>query len=249
MSARMDFDAYGEAIGNGAAVIRDHAKRAGLDAAVITCPQWQVLDLVAHVGMVHRWVAGLLRSDQVDADAVLAEGLASSDPLQWLDDGMVGLLQALVDAPAAVSESGPARVATARKMAHATSIHAVDAMSASLGRAPSAGEVWFRAAHAADGIDSLLSLGVTQSQSRVRSEQQRAVAVVPDDITDAWTVQISPEPAVVVPEIRPDATTVWHGSAVDLYLHLWNRGGDIREEGTPYCDEWRELSALQWGDG
>lgn len=245
MNTRLDFEAYGEAIGNGATVIRDHAKRAGLDAPVVTCPEWQVRDLVAHVGMVHRWVAGLVRSERVDTDAVLVEGLAFEDPLQWLDDGMAGVLQALVDAPG----SDPARMATARKMAHATTIHAVDAMSASLGRVPTSGEVWFRSVHAADGIDSVLSLGLTQPRSRVRSERPRSVAVVPDDLTEAWTVLISAAPAVVIPGVAAEATTTWSGSAVDLYLHLWNRGGRIQETGEPYRDEWRELSAVAWGEG
>lgn len=245
MNTLLEFEAYGEAIGNGAAVIRDHAKRAGFDTTVVTCPDWKVADLVAHVGMVHRWVTGLLRSEPIDTDAAFAEGHEVSDALQWLDDGLVGVLQALVDAR---ESDNPAALATARKMAHATTIHAVDAMSASLGRTPRADEVWFGAAHALDGIDALLFGGLSEEASRVRSEQPRTLALVADDVAQAWTVIVSPEPATVIPRSAGNANTTWSGNAVDLYLHLWNRGGEIRESGIPYRDQWRELSAVSWGD-
>ena len=38
-----------------------YAERAGLRAAVPTCPDWDVRALVAHQGMVHRWATAIVR--------------------------------------------------------------------------------------------------------------------------------------------------------------------------------------------
>ena len=47
-----------------------YAGRAGLDAPVPTCPDWTVLDLVAHQGMVHRWAAALVRGERPSDEEV-----------------------------------------------------------------------------------------------------------------------------------------------------------------------------------
>ena len=67
-----------------------YAGRAGPAAAVPTCPEWTVLDLVAHQGMVHRWAAALVRGERPGDDEVAAfeaAGRASSEPLEWLREG------------------------------------------------------------------------------------------------------------------------------------------------------------------
>jgi hypothetical protein len=38
---------------------------------VPTCPEWTMLDLAAHQGMVHRWAAALVRGERPD-DATVA---------------------------------------------------------------------------------------------------------------------------------------------------------------------------------
>ncbi len=47
-----------------------YADRAGLEAPVPTCPDWTVLDLVAHQGMVHRWAGALVRGEQPSDEEV-----------------------------------------------------------------------------------------------------------------------------------------------------------------------------------
>ena len=49
-----------------------YAGRAGLEAPVPTCPDWVVLDLLAHQGMVHRWATALVRGERPDDDEVAA---------------------------------------------------------------------------------------------------------------------------------------------------------------------------------
>ena len=47
-----------------------YADRAGLEAPVPTCPDWTVLDLVAHQGMVHRWARRLVRGERPSDEEV-----------------------------------------------------------------------------------------------------------------------------------------------------------------------------------
>ena len=119
-----------------------YADRAGLRAPVPTCPDWTVRNLVAHQGMVHRWAAAIVRGERLDPDAAQQEGQVSPDPLKWPRDGAIELAQALTDAPEDLkvlrflNDPPPARQFWARRQCHETTIHAVDALSAALGRFP-----------------------------------------------------------------------------------------------------------------
>ena len=158
-----------------------YAERAGLDAPVPTCPEWTVLDLVAHQGMVHRWAAALVRGERPGDDAVAAyeaEGRAAADPVGWLADGALEVAAAVREAP----EDRPAlvflndapaapRAFWARRQCHETTIHAVDALSASLGRPPRASETWIDPVLARDGIDELLGGFLTRPRSRLRCDE------------------------------------------------------------------------------
>ena len=168
-----------------------YAERAGLDAPVPTCPEWTVLDLVAHQGMVHRWAAALVRGERPGNDAVAAyeaEGRVSADPVGWLADGALEVATAVREAP----EDRPAlvflndapaapRAFWARRQCHETTIHAADALSASLGRPPRASETWIDPVLARDGIDELLGGFLTRPRSRLRCDDPAVLAVVPDD--------------------------------------------------------------------
>jgi uncharacterized protein (TIGR03083 family) len=73
----------------------------GLDPAtrVPTCPDWQVRDLVGHIGQAYRWAAGLVRSGEPDAvpDPRLAEPGAPATWARWLHDSAVELVDAVTD--------------------------------------------------------------------------------------------------------------------------------------------------------
>ncbi|HEU5454938.1 MAG TPA: maleylpyruvate isomerase N-terminal domain-containing protein, partial [Nocardioides sp.] len=77
-----------------------HARDAGLDASVPTCPGWVVLDLVAHQGMVHRWATAVVRGYDprtVDDTALETQGRDEPDPVAWLERGAADLVRALED--------------------------------------------------------------------------------------------------------------------------------------------------------
>lgn len=230
-----------------------YADRAGLAAPVPTCPEWTVRDLVVHQGRVHRWASALVRGEQVD-DSLKAsfeqEGREHSDPVTWLRDGAIELAGSIHDAPEdAVAvvflEDAPApRAFWARRQCHETTIHAVDAMAAALGRPPRGDETWIHTEVAADGIDELLGGFLTQRRSRLRCDEESLLVVRPDDTTDLWEVSLGPRPAVTTRRTAVEAGNLdpdWEltGRAVELYLRLWNRTAAPAAGNT-----WRQLTAI-----
>jgi uncharacterized protein (TIGR03083 family) len=226
-------------------------------AAVPTCPEWTLRELVAHQGMVHRWAAALVRGERPDDDAVAAhevEGRVVGDLVGWLRAGAAEVAHAVegapenLVAPVFLHDAPAPRAFWARRQCHETTIHAVDAMSASLGRHPRPDETWVDAVLALDGIDELLSGFLSRPRSRLRCEEEALLVVVPDDAADWWEVALGPHPAVVTRHRTAydgAADPDWEvtGSAVELYLRLWNR----TDPAHPAEGDWRQLTAVRWG--
>lgn len=225
-----------------------YADRAGLAADVPTCPGWTVRDLVAHQGRVHRWATDQLQGGaEADTAIWVAEGSAAPDPLEWLRDGVVELAQTLTSVPDDVEalvflrDAPPPRAFWARRQCHETTIHAVDAQAAALGRAPRAEETWIPAALALDGLDELVMGNVPRSKYRLRSPSPTTLAVVPSDTDAWWLMEVGADPVVSSRHTGPVAAEhVLEGTATELYLRLWNRAEETR---TPLGD-WRELVAV-----
>jgi uncharacterized protein (TIGR03083 family) len=251
----LEFEEYGDAIGAAWTVLREHCTRNDREAPVPTCPGWTMADLVAHQGTVHRWAAAILRGTpraEIDTAAFEAEGLGATDQAAWLDVGAKDLLQALVDAPAGedawffLEDPPPGRLAWARRQCHETSIHAVDAMAATLGRAPLATETWLGPRVAADGVDELLTGFAPRPHQRLRAQQPLSVVVEATDADRAWTMTISPDPVVTTRTRAEHADTIVRGTAAQLYLALWNRGEEATVEGAAFWQSWREQMTVGW---
>jgi hypothetical protein len=191
-----------------------YADRAGPAAPVPTCPGWTVRDLVAHVGSAHRSTAAMLRGD---GEPVVEP--AVGDPMEWLRDGAIELVAAITRSP---------QEFWARRACHQTTLRAVDALAAVLGRPPEAAETWIATDIAVDGIDEVLAGFATRPTSRLRSDEESVLVAAPDDVPDWWLVRVGPHPALALrgdgprPEI-PVADWEIAGSAVALYLALWDR--------------------------
>lgn len=227
------------------------ATTAGLEASVPTTPDWDIRRLVAHQGLVHRWATGHLLGQQVDPDAIEQEGLTAADPVDWLRTGADRLLTALEEAPdelealVFLADAPTPKRFWARRQCHETTIHAVDALSAVLGRYPRAADTWIDPQVAVDGIDELLTGFLPRPHSRLRAEEPLTVAVIPEDVDQRWLIAISSQPPVTARGLGDeDADVVLQGSAVALYLTLWNRSDEVSDE---RLDLWAEGARVTWG--
>ncbi len=236
LASGLSLEDLGDGLGTASTVLRGNAGSAGLHASVPTCPGWTVLDLVAHQGMVHRWATSHVRGAPVpDPERFEAEGRAAADVLEWFDEGATGLLQALSDAPddldalTFLHESPTPRVFWTRRQCFETSVHAVDAMTARLGRAPRPDETWLRPRLAADGIDELLIGFVPRRKQGAQPDRPTRLLVRPADASLAWLLDLAPDrPATTtrltdVDSLDTDADVAWTGGAVELFLRLWSR--------------------------
>jgi uncharacterized protein (TIGR03083 family) len=227
------------------------ATTAGLEAAVPTTPDWDVRRLVAHQGLIHRWATGHLRGEDPDPAAAEREGLEAADPVAWLRAGADRLLDVLERAPddlaalVFLADAPPPRQFWARRQCHETTIHAVDALSAVLGRYPRSADTWIGRDLALDGIDELLTGFVPRPRSRLRAEEPITIAVLPDDADERWLVAVSPQAPVTARGLGDDdADVVLRGSAVALYLTLWNRSDEVSDDS---LDLWAEGARVTWG--
>ncbi|MFJ4810492.1 maleylpyruvate isomerase family mycothiol-dependent enzyme [Streptomyces longwoodensis] len=234
-------DREGRSLGEAAAA-------AGVDAKVPTCPQWQVRDLVRHTGMVHRWATTFVVEGHTDyhPDGGLPD-LDGDALLEWFQEGHRALVDALSAAPPDLAcwhfmpAPSPLRF-WARRQAHETTVHRVDAESARGTIGP------VEPAVAVDGIDELLRSFHARAKSRVRTERPRVLRVRATDTDDAvWTVRLSPEPPVAECGESGAADCELSGSAEQLYLSLWNRQPFPAVTGDSSLAElWREKSAITW---
>lgn len=253
----VSYEDYGAALGAAGTVLRANAMSAGLDAPVPTCPGWTVRDLVVHQGMVHRWAIDVLEGRGMGSAAHYeAAGRAAVDLLDWFDDGWAQLLSALggaptdLDVPFFLRLDMPPRDGWARRQCHETSIHAVDALAARLGRTPEPSETWLKPDLATDGIDELLRGFVPRKrQSKLRSATPMTVQVGTTDTDAHWRIQLTEEPAVTELGVADSPDVRLTGPAVDLYLLLWNRSEpsrDVRLDPDGFLEQWRHQLAITW---
>jgi uncharacterized protein (TIGR03083 family) len=223
-------------------LLADAARRAGLDAPVPACSGWQVRDLLAHIGYVHRWAAGYVAGQRMEPESTPAETellrQAPSGPelLGWYRDGHAELVRTLrkaaPDTQCWTFLPAPSPLAFwARRQAHETAIHRADAEQAA-GAAAGDGAAGRRtrlsgypAGFAADGLDELLRGFLARNLSR-RGWQGRPgrLAVHADDGPAgqaAWLVDTGP--GATVSRGAGPADCAVTGPASSLYLALWNR--------------------------
>lgn len=227
------------------ALLADEAARAGWDAPVAAC-QWDVRQLVTHVGGIHRWAAANVStaspvSDDVTARAV-GTGPADDELLDWFRAGHGALVTALRAAPADLDcctfLPAPSPLAFwARRQAHETAIHRADAESASGAITP------WPAAFAQDGIAEML-LGFAARRSNAIATRGN-LALRPSDAGAAWLVTFGGERITAV-EADSDADAVVAGTSSDIYLWLWNRPSAVSITGdVAIADLWRSVR-VRW---
>ena len=220
--------------------LRVAAVAAGPGAPVPTCPDWVVRDLVRHQGGVHRWATGIVagprtESWDVDLDDVVGTWPDDDGLLSWFDSGVAGLVRALSTADPDLAcwtfLRAPSPLAMwARRQAHETTMHGVDAELAA-GLTPAA----IPAGFAADGVDELLTCFITRPFSKLRAETEQHLQIRATDAEGEWLVTISPDGPPLTRTGNGDADSRVCGTAEDLYLALWNRRSpeSLTVEGDP----------------
>ncbi|MXM66623.1 maleylpyruvate isomerase family mycothiol-dependent enzyme [Streptomyces sp. HUCO-GS316] len=225
------------------------AEAAGTGAEVPTCPDWQVRDLLRHTGMVHRWAAGFVAEGHTSPRPGGGEPeLDGAELLAWFREGHRHLVDTLRSAAPDVKcwyfLPAPSPLAFwARRQAHETTVHRVDAESA---RGGGIGDI--APGFAADGIDELLRGFHARRRSRVRSDEPLVLRVRATDTGDAvWTVRLSQQPPVAELGETGTADCEVAGPAAQLYLSLWNRAPFPGVTGdASVAALWREKSAVTW---
>ncbi|MDT9684069.1 maleylpyruvate isomerase family mycothiol-dependent enzyme [Streptomyces sp. TRM76323] len=235
-------------------LLADAAERAGLDAEVRTCPGWEVRHLLRHTGMVHRWATAFVAEGHTSYRPADGEPDLDGTPLlDWYREGHDRLVTALTGAPDTLEcwafMPAPSPLAFwARRQAHETTVHRVDAESALglvAGRSPVGPDL------AADGIDELLCGFHARDKSRVRTDRPGTLRVRTADTGDVWTVLLSADAPRTARTADGPVDCELTGPAEALYLSLWNRlpagspavavTGDDR-----LTRLWRETSAVTW---
>jgi uncharacterized protein (TIGR03083 family) len=237
------------------------ADRAGLPAVVPGCPGWQVADLLRHVGYVHRWATGFVRDrlespvSRLSEPEILRNGPSDGSLPGWFADGHAALVDALAAADPGLAcwtfLAAPSPLAFwARRQAHETAVHRVDAQQAAGSAGPQPPP---EPRFAADGIDEMIMAfgGRAAGHGRWRGPAG-ALGVHADDGQAGradWLVANGPDGASVTRGTGSADCDVT-GPAADIYLLLWNRGqaDAVTVTGNPgMLAGAREALRVKWG--
>lgn len=236
-----------------------NAEQAGLDAAVPSCPGWDVRDLLRHLSEIHLWAAAQVTKR---ADKLWPDGL--DDIAGWWpdladfwpeDDKLVAyylttnanLVAALEAAPDDLEcntflDAPSSKAMWARRQAHETAIHRYDAEQAN------AAATEFASGFASDGIDELL-VAFGSRWATYPVETTRTMRVETTDSADRWHLTFAPDGITPVNGSADDAEAVLRGRASDLYVSLWNRENDDRltiEGDGRLVEIWHTKSDIRW---
>jgi uncharacterized protein (TIGR03083 family) len=219
----LTFQHYLDELGRQGRLLRDSARQPALQTPVPSCPGWTVARLLGHITKVHHWAAWIVQGRDRDEFEFPAPG--DDQLFEVYDAGLEEVLGRLRAAPdsLAVWTTAPAPSAKlfwARRMAHETAIHRVDA-----DLARGYGVAGFDPEFAADGIDELLT-GSAVRFDRSGLTGDRTISLTPLDSNASWTLRVGPDLISCRPMALDDADLTVFGLADELYRWVWNRAGD-----------------------
>jgi uncharacterized protein (TIGR03083 family) len=202
-------------------------RAAGRDlmARVPGCPEWNVTDLVRHIGEVHdvwAWVLASGTESEAAMQAYEAPGRPSDDQLIPWAEARTALLLAAIEVvdPGAPRWNWSGQDQTARwigrRMLHETVIHRWDAESATGTPGPIASQV------AADGIDEYLRVFLLSSGDYHGPSGTLGLATT--DTAHGWSVEFAPPAVRVTDSVDTAEAQTWAAPAEALLLRLWERG-------------------------
>ncbi len=189
------------------------------------CPEWDVADLVGHLGQVHGWVTQILVAGSLERPTFRPPDMPE-DPANRVDwgrerlDGVVAALRATDPDTPCWNWAGTGRAAFFhRRMAQETVIHRWDVEEA-------AGELTpIDADLASDGIDELISVGMAHSSKPDRkwNYPSGSLHLHRTDGDGEWLLKVDDGKVVATREHAKGDAAV-RASAENLFLFMWGRG-------------------------
>jgi uncharacterized protein (TIGR03083 family) len=240
----VDYARFVDEITEQAAALRAAAASAGPAAPTPTCPKWTVFDLVRHLGRVHQWSGRALTTDPEGESPHPDEPPSAWDELlPWWDTQLGTLVDILrrrqPETPAWVFDSRSPHTAGfwARRQAHETAIHRLDAEHAAAGsdQPDSVPTLVFDPEFAADGIDEALTFLIPRQLDRAPAAVHGTVLLHAADAGRSWLVEVGPDQPLKIDSSDPalDADATVAGTADSVYRAIWKRPSSASIGGDP----------------
>ncbi len=201
-----------------------------LDATVPDCPGWQLRDLIAHLGTIHRWAAECVRTAQEPTTpwADMHRDLLDDELQDWFARGAAELVDALEahspDDPTwtPFPIDAPTVSIWIRRQTHETSLHRRDA-EAALQQVGLGVIRPIDAELAADGVDEYLGVIVPRLVQRDgRRLPSGSAHLHCTDTPGEWTVEVLDGDYVIDRSHRKGDAAV-RAPAEAMLLQLWGR--------------------------
>ncbi len=227
---------------------------ADLDTRVPSCPEWTVVDLVRHLGVIYQHVAQhAVRGVTTPPEVPIREQPGpppGADPVAWWDERYQNVVSVLdgLDPELPAWNWAPQRKRAGfwhRRVAHETAVHRWDAQFATINAEPIEPKL------AADGISEVLDTWLPAGRRKGPTGVAGVVGLHATDVAQDWLVRLRPDGGVALLDTDTLLDTDAHrqraavrGSASDLLLTLYGRiGPEVLERGG---DE-RLIQALRVG--
>ena len=218
----MEYGEYCEALRREGATLATAARVAGIEANVPSCPEWEISDLLGHVGRLHRWVTAIVEAGGSDP----ADHWSNAEPpppgerLDWFAAGVDLVADALLAAPAEAEAwswtDDRSAGFWARRQANETAVHRWDAQGATGTVEP------IDHALSVDGIDEFFGLiPFWRRESSVRGNGE-TIHLHCTDGEGEWLLRLAADGVLVTRE-HAKGDVAARGPASELLLFLYGR--------------------------
>jgi uncharacterized protein (TIGR03083 family) len=227
----MQRDEYLDAITTESAALAEAAERAGLDAAVPSCPGWTIADLVGHIGNVQRWAR--ITVEQRATERIQWRSLPPPPPAAEILEWFRAQTPALIATLAATDPATPVWSWTgdhtagfwSRRQANEVVVHRWDAQLAA--GIPSE----IDAVLAADGVDECLGMAAVRNRELLTGDGETVHLHCTDISTGIgpgtggggeWLVALTVD-GPVIERVHAKGDVAARGTASNLDLFVWGR--------------------------
>jgi uncharacterized protein (TIGR03083 family) len=226
--------------------LADAARTAGVDARVASCPEWQIADLLGHVGRLHRWVAAIVESagDGPTDHWSDAEPPPVTERLDWFARGVDLVSDALLRVDPATAAWSWTTDATAgfwaRRQANETAVHRWDAQTATDATRPIDRDL------AVDGIDEFFGLIPFWKRESILHGAGESIHLHATDGEGEWFVRLGGDGVIVTHE-HAKGDVALRAPASDLLLFLYGRVAPTAGEtfgDAALLERWQQL--VKW---